>query len=115
MKVAIVHEWFDTYAGSERVIEQLLAIWPDADLFALVDFLPDAERGFLRVLADQSTEARLRGPTGIAYRHSSFIVASYDNKKVLIFNSSAPARSSAVLIDSRFSSQPSPLPAHHYM
>jgi len=75
----------------------------------------DAERGFLRVLADQSTEARLRGPTGIAYRHSSFIVASYDNKKVLIFNSSAPARSSAVLIDSRFSSQPSPLPAHHYM
>lgn len=47
MKVAIVHEWFDTYAGSERVIEQLLAIWPDADLFALVDFLPDAERGFL--------------------------------------------------------------------
>ena len=47
MKVAIVHEWFDTYAGSERVIEQLLAIWPEADLFALVDFLPEAERGFL--------------------------------------------------------------------
>ena len=74
----------------------------------------DAERGVLRVLADQGTDARLRGPTGIAYRHSSFIVASYDNKKVLIFNSSAPARSSAVLIDSRFSSQPSPS-AEQYM
>ena len=25
MKVAIVHEWLDTYAGSERVLEQMLA------------------------------------------------------------------------------------------
>lgn len=48
MKVAIVHEWLDTYAGSERVLEQLIAEWPDADLFAVCDFLPEAERGFLR-------------------------------------------------------------------
>ena len=47
MKVAIVHEWLDTYAGSERVLEQLLLAWPEADLFAVCDFLPDAERGFL--------------------------------------------------------------------
>ena len=40
MKVAIVHEWLDSYAGSERVVEQLLAIWPEADLFAVCDFLP---------------------------------------------------------------------------
>ena len=25
MKVAIVHEWLDSFAGSERVVEQLLA------------------------------------------------------------------------------------------
>lgn len=48
MKVAIVHEWLDTYAGSERVLEQLIAEWPEADLFAVCDFLPEAERGFLR-------------------------------------------------------------------
>ena len=48
MKVAIVHEWLDTYAGSERVLEQLIAEWPDADLFAVCDFLPEKERGFLR-------------------------------------------------------------------
>jgi glycosyltransferase involved in cell wall biosynthesis len=48
MRVAVVHEWLDTYAGSERVVEQLLAIWPDADLYAVCDFLPPAERGFLR-------------------------------------------------------------------
>ena len=47
MKVAIVHEWLESYAGSERVVEQLLEIWPDADLFAVCDVLPDAERGFL--------------------------------------------------------------------
>lgn len=47
MKVAIVHEWLDNYAGSERVVEQMLAVYPEADLHALVDFLPDGERGFL--------------------------------------------------------------------
>ena len=47
MKVALVHEWLDSYAGSERVLEQFLAIWPEADVFAVCDFLPEAERGFL--------------------------------------------------------------------
>ena len=48
MKTAIVHEWLSTYAGSERVLEQLLEIYPHADLFAVVDTLPDSEREFLR-------------------------------------------------------------------
>jgi glycosyltransferase involved in cell wall biosynthesis len=48
MKVAIVHEWLETYAGSERVVEQLLELFPDADLFAVCDFLKPGERGFLR-------------------------------------------------------------------
>jgi len=47
MKVAVVHEWLDSYAGSERVVEQLLEIWPEADLFAVCDFLPPGERAFL--------------------------------------------------------------------
>lgn len=48
MRVAVVHEWLDSYAGSERVVEQLLEIWPEADLFAVCDFLPPGERAFLR-------------------------------------------------------------------
>ena len=40
MKIAIVHEWLDSYAGSERVLEQMLKVFPSADLFCLVDFLP---------------------------------------------------------------------------
>lgn len=47
MKVAIIHDWLDSYAGSERVVEQLLACWPDADLFVVCDFMPESERGFL--------------------------------------------------------------------
>ncbi len=47
MRVAVVHEWLDSYAGSERVVEQLLEIWPEADLFAVCDFLPPGERAFL--------------------------------------------------------------------
>jgi glycosyltransferase involved in cell wall biosynthesis len=47
MKVALVHEWLEHYAGSERVLAQILRCFPQADLFAVVDFLPDSERGFL--------------------------------------------------------------------
>jgi glycosyltransferase involved in cell wall biosynthesis len=47
MKIAIIHEWLDSYAGSERVVEQMLACYPEADLFALCDFLPENQRGFL--------------------------------------------------------------------
>ncbi len=46
MKVAIVCDWLVVYAGAERVVEQILNIYPDADIFCLVDFLPDNQRGF---------------------------------------------------------------------
>jgi glycosyltransferase involved in cell wall biosynthesis len=47
LRVAIVHDWFVTYAGSERVVEQLIALYPRADLFSLIDFLPPKDRGML--------------------------------------------------------------------
>ena len=43
-KTAIVHEWLVNYAGSERVVESFTNIWPNADVFALVDFLNDEQR-----------------------------------------------------------------------
>jgi glycosyltransferase involved in cell wall biosynthesis len=33
MNIAIVHEKFTVYAGSERVVEQLHLLWPDAPIF----------------------------------------------------------------------------------
>lgn len=47
MKVAIVHDWLVTYAGAERVLEQLLVLYPEADLYSLLDFVPPGERAFL--------------------------------------------------------------------
>ena len=46
-RIALIHDWFDSYYGSERVVEQILRCFPDADLFALVDFVPEGQRGFL--------------------------------------------------------------------
>jgi glycosyltransferase involved in cell wall biosynthesis len=46
-KIAIIHDWFDTLGGSERVVEQILALYPQADLFSLVDFLPADERSII--------------------------------------------------------------------
>ncbi len=46
-KTALIHEWLTSYAGSERVLEQLLVMHPAADLYAVADFLSDADRHFL--------------------------------------------------------------------
>ena len=47
MKIAIVHDWLVTYAGAERVLEQMLKVYPDADLFSIIDFIDDKDRDFL--------------------------------------------------------------------
>ena len=47
-KIAIVHDWLVTYAGAERVLETILNLYPDADLFSVCDFLPENERHFLQ-------------------------------------------------------------------
>ena len=44
MRMAIVHDWLDTWRGGEAVLAEMCAMYPQADLFALVDFLSDADR-----------------------------------------------------------------------
>jgi glycosyltransferase involved in cell wall biosynthesis len=48
MRVAVVCDWLVTYAGAEKVLEQILNVFPDADLFALVDFIPEGQRDFIK-------------------------------------------------------------------
>jgi glycosyltransferase involved in cell wall biosynthesis len=48
MKVAIVCDWLVTYAGAERVLEQMLNVFPKADIFAVVDFIPEKDRDFIK-------------------------------------------------------------------
>lgn len=47
-RIAVVHEWLTSHAGSEKVVEQILKIYPHADLYSLVDFLPTDLRGFIQ-------------------------------------------------------------------
>ena len=47
MKIAVIHDWLVTYAGAERVLEQILQIYPQADLFSMVDFIPQNQRDFI--------------------------------------------------------------------
>ncbi|MFN3345383.1 MAG: glycosyltransferase family 4 protein [Chloroherpetonaceae bacterium] len=46
-KLALVHEWLSIIAGSEKVVGELLALYPNADLFTLVDFFDDNARKLL--------------------------------------------------------------------
>lgn len=47
-RIAIVADWLSTYAGAERVLEQMLLVFPAAELFAVVDAVPPDERAFLQ-------------------------------------------------------------------
>ncbi len=46
-RVAIVHDWLPLYGGAERVLEQMLKVFPQADLFSIFDAIPAEQRGFL--------------------------------------------------------------------
>jgi glycosyltransferase involved in cell wall biosynthesis len=47
ISVAIVHDWLTMKGGAERVLAEILALYPKADLYTIVDFLPEGEREFL--------------------------------------------------------------------
>lgn len=46
-RIAVVHDWLDTWGGGENVLAEILRAYPAADLFALVDFMPPALRARL--------------------------------------------------------------------
>jgi len=47
-KVAIVHDWLPLVGGAEKVLEQLLEIYPQAEIFTLFDFVSRDDAPFLR-------------------------------------------------------------------
>ncbi|OGT60452.1 MAG: glycosyl transferase family 1 [Gammaproteobacteria bacterium RIFCSPHIGHO2_12_FULL_45_12] len=47
MKIAIVCDWLVAIGGAEKFLGHLLACFPDADLFAVVDFIAADQRAFL--------------------------------------------------------------------
>lgn len=47
LRVALVHDQLYTFGGAERVLAELLRMFPEATVFALFDVLPAEQRGFL--------------------------------------------------------------------
>lgn len=48
LKVAIVHDWLPLYGGAERVLEQMIKLLPQAQLYSLIESVPEEQRGFLQ-------------------------------------------------------------------
>lgn len=44
VSVGIVADWLVTFAGAEKVIAEFIKLYPDADLYSVVDFLSDESR-----------------------------------------------------------------------
>ncbi|WP_174507948.1 glycosyltransferase family 4 protein [Klebsiella oxytoca] len=47
INVGIVADWLVTYAGAERVIKEFVDIFPQSELYSIVDFLSDDARSYL--------------------------------------------------------------------
>ena len=43
-RMAVAYDWLQAWRGGENVLAAVLALYPRADLFAVVDFLPDSLR-----------------------------------------------------------------------
>lgn len=70
-RIAVVHDWLTVYAGAERVLEQLLRLFPDADLFSVCDFVPETERGFL--VGRKPTATFIQNLPGARTRYRSYL------------------------------------------
>mgnify|MGYP001795843470 CR=1 FL=1 len=57
MKTAIIHDWIPVIAGAEKVLEQILKLYPDADVFTLFDF---ASKDTPQIFENYSHYARKR-------------------------------------------------------
>lgn len=48
MKTAIIHDWLVVYNGAEKVLEELLKLYPNADLYSTVEYLEEKDRHFIQ-------------------------------------------------------------------
>ena len=54
LRVAIIHDWFITIGGAEKVLSQLLQLYPDADVFCVADFFNSNQRD--KILLGKNTK-----------------------------------------------------------
>lgn len=47
MRIAVVHDWLTVIGGGERLLSAILSLYPEADLFSVLDCLPESDRSWL--------------------------------------------------------------------
>ncbi|MFA6165608.1 MAG: glycosyltransferase [Gemmatimonadaceae bacterium] len=72
-RIAIVHEWLTTLGGSELVLKEMLAVYPQADLFALVDSLAPSDREALGLTGRTVRTTWMQHIPGIARRYRQLL------------------------------------------
>ncbi len=105
MKIAIVHDWLNTLGGAENVLAQMVACYPQADVFTLMDFLDDKARARLGV--GRTTVSFLQRLPFARTRYRSFLplmpaaIESFDLREYDLVLSSSHAVAKGVIIAPR--------------
>jgi glycosyltransferase involved in cell wall biosynthesis len=71
-RIALIYDKLEVYAGGERVLEQMIALYPEADVCVSVDIMKAADRGFLRGKVPITTFAQ-KLPF-VRYHHRHFLL-----------------------------------------
>lgn len=72
-RIAIVHEWLTTLGGSELVLKEMLAVYPQADLFALVDVMAPSDRESLGLTGRTVRTTWMQRVPGIGRRYRQLL------------------------------------------
>ena len=98
VRIALIHEWLVVPAGSEQVLREFVSLFPEADVFCLVDGLCDGDRRELGVGRPYTSFLQRLPRASRYYRHllpimpwaiESIDLSSYD---LVISNSHAVAK-----------------------
>lgn len=71
-KIAIVHDWLIGVGGAEKVLSQLLVIFPNADLFSALDFMSDEDRN--RLIQGKHAKTTFLGKLPFSKKSYRFLV-----------------------------------------
>lgn len=74
MKVAIIHDWLVVDGGAEKVLQELLIVYPEADLYTTVFHLPEEKRHFLNGKIPKTTFVQRLPFSNRLYRHYLFFM-----------------------------------------
>lgn len=72
MKKALVHDWYYTNGGAEKVVHSFTNIWKDFDHYSLIDFLSEKDRDFILKKKNVNTSFIQNLPT-VKKNHRKFL------------------------------------------